>query len=669
MKKKLVAALLACSLLGSSLIYASGESKELEGLIKNVKQKVDIPSDLTEFSFSEYDGVYDLTWTDKEDGNCVTVSCEADGDITSYRYYDNDKSYSGMAKVDYSKAEQIAKDFVKKLLPKYADQLKSIPQSAPDNGYEYIISFVLEKEEVPVYGHTVDVYVDKSTGEIDNVYGFNYDDQAKYNSATPKITEEAAQKTFSNQLSLAYQTYWNRKDKINAFLAYSIDNGEENGVDAQTGKLVKKYYESDGEAIPYTNIMPQGSEAAGSRKENSDMKEEPLTIEEEVCVDDTKGMLTNAQIQTKLSVYFPAIKGMKITSSSTYKREDGEYERTLYLEDEKNDEYSAMLSCNAMTGEVTDYCYYYPEAEAKDKKASWTVEQATDFIKKTAPTYSSEVKIDNSENVDEDGRQYFYFQRQYKGIPVSDNGISVNYDQRVGQVTSFYYRKDKDINFPDTAGIKSKEELAKHIGLKLYYMETAAHQYSLVYTIDDYYARFDAKTGEKVDYEGEPITEGTKGFYTDVAGHPYEEAITNLYNSGIYLEEAELHPDEPITQGEMLRLLLQATSWYEEESAYDDAKELGMIDEEKDTNKKLTKAEGIYYLVNAMGYRDVAQLSKIYKYPFDETKVKEEMKGYIAIAYGLGYIKDGKSFDPAQSLTKAEAMQMLYIALLQKNDN
>lgn len=668
-KKKLVAALLACTLMGSSFIYASGESKQLEGLIKSVKQKVDIPSDLTEFSFAEYDGIYELTWSDKEGEDSVSVSCETDGDITSYSCYEYNKPYSSVAKVDYSEAEKVAKDFVKKLLPKYADQLEVIPQSSPDNGYEYMISFALIKEKVPVYQHTVDVYVNKSTGIVGSVYGFTYDDAAKYNSATPKITEEAAQKAFLNEISLAYETYWDREDKINAFLAYSINSGDEKGVDAQTGKLVKKYYEGDGEPALYSNVMTQGSDAGSSKDEGISKQEEPLTPEEEICVDEAMGMLTNDQIQAKMSVYFPAIKEMKITSSSTMKSTDGEYERSLSLVDEKNSEYGADLVCNAKTGELLNYCYYYPETGAKDKGTSWTTDQAMAFIKKIAPTYSSEVKLDSSESYEEDGTQYFYFQRQHKDVPVSGNGIGVYYDEAIGQVTSCYCYKDNGLSFPDTADIKHKDEIIKNIGLKLYYMETAAHQYSLVYTIDDYYARYDAKTGEMLDYEGKPITEGTKGFYTDVAGHPYQDVITNLYNSGIYLEGPKLHPNDPITQGEMLRLLLQATAWYEnDERAYEDAKELEIIDEEKDTNKKLTKAEGIRYLINAIGYKDVAQLSQIYKYPFDETKVNEEMKGYIAIAYGLGYIKDDKNFDPGQSLTKAEAMQMLYTCLVQRDN-
>ena len=670
MKKKLVAALLACTLMGSSLIYGSGESKQLEGLIGSVKQKVDIPSDLTEFSFSEYDGVYELTWSDKEGEDSVSVSCETDGDITSYCYYEYDKPYSSVAKVDYNEAEKVAKDFVKNLLPKYADQLEIIPQTAPDSGNVYMISFALTKEKVPVYQRTVEVYVDKSTGAVDSVYGFNYDDAAKYNSVTPKITEEAAQKAFLNEVSLAYETYWDRQNKINVFLAYSIDNNEEKGVDAQTGKLVKKYYEGDKGGAPYLEYTTASADTEMGKGESSDMQEKPLTPEEEVCVDEAMGMLTNDQIQAKMSVYFPVIKGMKITSSSTMKRTDGEYERSLFLEDEKNSERSADLVCNAKTGELLNYSYYYPQADTKDKKVSWTSDQAMAFIKKIAPTYSSEVKLDPSESYEEDGQQYFYFKRQHNDIPVSGNGISVYYDQAIGQVTNCYCSKDNGISFPEATGIMNKDEIIKNIGLKLYYMETAEHQYSLVYTIDDYYAKFDAKTGKKVDYDGEPLAEGATGFYTDVEGHPYQQVITNLYNSGIYLEGPKLHPDDPIAQGEMLRLVLQATAWYEnDESAYEDAKKLEIIDEEKDTNKKLTKAEGIRYLINAAGYKDVAQLSQIYKYPFDETKVEEEMKGYIAIAYGLGYIKDDKNFDPGQSLTKAEAMQMLYTCLVQREKN
>ena len=41
----------------------------------------------------------------------------------------------------------------------------------------------------------------------------------------------------------------------------------------------------------------------------------------------------------------------------------------------------------------------------------------------------------------------------------------------------------------------------------------------------------------------------------------------------------------------------------------------------------------------------------------------ESLKGYIAVAYGLGWIKESEYFNPQESLTKAEAMAYIYHAL------
>ena len=85
-------------------------------------------------------------------------------------------------------------------------------------------------------------------------------------------------------------------------------------------------------------------------------------------------------------------------------------------------------------------------------------------------------------------------------------------------------------------------------------------------------------------------------------------------------------------------------------------------EKEKSPEKIVTKEEGIKYIIRALKYDKIADLSNIYKDLFKDTKdINPELKGYVSIAYGLGIVEgnDGK-LNPKVELKREDAANMIY---------
>ena len=80
---------------------------------------------------------------------------------------------------------------------------------------------------------------------------------------------------------------------------------------------------------------------------------------------------------------------------------------------------------------------------------------------------------------------------------------------------------------------------------------------------------------------------------------------------------------------------------------------------ESEVKDNITRMEAIKFLVNAMGYKEIATLGGLYNCNF--TDVADDMKGYAAIAGGLGLVNASSDTLRADSLlTRAECIMILY---------
>lgn len=635
------------------------KSSTLSEVIIKVKSQVEVPESLTEFDYSEEGEDYDLSWNDPLGKNWLQITCNAEGNILNYYYGDN-TPYSYLATVDYETAKENSEAFLEKVASSYVRELVLESEAMPIQSDTYEWTYDWVHDGVKVFDQKVSIEVSKQTGEVVRFSGLNYDAAARFSSSSPALTLEQAQKLYLSQIGidLQYRIAQDYEEEPTSFLIYSVNNLEGKGISAATGKVIENY-KTDKSHYKTTNAESTTANIAFDLGESMG-----LSPAERQAVEERKEFMTPEKIVAKASALFPILKDMKIVDSSLSKV-DQVYRRTIEFQlqgssqDEEVD--SATLCVNAVTGEVIRYDYNTSCDDETPGKA-WTTNEAKNFLKSIAKEQYEEVILD-SETIDDDKcYQRYSFGRRVNDILVSGNSLSITYNTHLQQVTR-YYKNWTETSFKSAKGALSEEAAVKKIGIELVYMQVGASEYALAYNHENRRMMLDAYSGEKVDYKGEVIVDKVNSVYTDVAGNPYEEAIMKLYYSGVYFNTQKLCPNKTITQGEMLSLLAQATGEGSEQ-VYRFTEERGMLSqEEEDPDATLTKEEGIKLLVSATAYGKLAKVTSIYQYPYQDQDVTEDLKGYIAVAYGMNWLSQDAYLKPKADLTKAEAMAYIYRAL------
>lgn len=662
MKRKWMALLLGALLMVPQISFGNplSESSILQDVIESVKKKIIVSDQLSEFSYYLSDKTYQLSWNDEKGSESINMRVEADGDILYYYHY-QDKNHNILAKVDYEEAKKNAETFLKQVVPDYEKFLVLQEASAPSKDTTYTFSYNLVQDGIKVLGEKVLVNVDKQTGTVVGFNGISYDKGRTYIGKEPKVSLEEAEALYLEKigLKLAYQTWYDyQKKEQNSFLAYEIENSDYKGINASTGEMTELIQDKE-EYFGDKETTAESSNDMGAANSG----ESSLTPSEQKAVEETKNVLSAEALKAKWEPYFSVLSTMEITSSRLYQG-DKTYFRNIICRKNigaDNEEY-ASLYVDAITGELWSYDYNAVN-QKEDMGTSWTQKESDAFIQKIAPDTFTHIVFDEVSVPKYDkNQQYFTYSRLENNIPVAGDGMTLTYNKELGAVTS-YHKNLTDTTFKKPQGILTEQEVVKSIGLELVYMETADQHYELAYNHETGTMLLDAFSGKAVSRYGDEKKEDVQGIYTDIKGHPQEVVITKLFNSGIYLNQSTLNPDSPITQKELLSLLIKAKRWSiaSEENLYEEACKLGIIEEsEKNPTKKMIREDAIAYLINLTDFKKVATLSEIYNYPFKDKSVSESRKGAIAIAYGLGLLEKEDYFKPKETLTKAEAMVYLY---------
>ena len=93
--KKAISMLLAMIMVVSGITVFADDStsKAMEDALINVKSKITIPVELSEFSPYTYEEsgktFYNFNWQKEDGGAYIQVSCDEEGSIMSYYAYDN----------------------------------------------------------------------------------------------------------------------------------------------------------------------------------------------------------------------------------------------------------------------------------------------------------------------------------------------------------------------------------------------------------------------------------------------------------------------------------------------------------------------------------------------------------------------------------------------------
>lgn len=705
--KKLIAFLLAVMLIIPTALWADTTDKELANLIALVKEKIDVPSELTEFRYSvnaQNEGTreisYTLSWEDKayKLGN-LQITVEKNGNIISYSKNIYDNTYSILAKVSYEEGLKKAKTFLNKVVGDNAKDLKLQEAVSTDQSNNYVYTFNHYVNGVKVFNEAASVYVNKQTGEVISFYGIpTY--KGTYSTPDAKISLEKAKENYLRNIGVTlwhslYSNYETRS--VSSFPVYEISNGQNKGIDAVTGQII----------IPHRDYFYGGFATAEMAEGKADGGSRGLTPQEEAAVEETKGLLTQKEALSAGAKYFPKLLKASVQSASLYKSTyDNQYIWHINLQSADTAEAGVSaekiklmiaagdtkilppegglnmnLSVDAKTGEVLSYNSYNNYENKESTVSADAVKGKVEAFLKTIAkdkfalteyyveeAYSGPIPMDVSKS---EPYKTYYYRRVVNGVPVKGNGLRVTYDTVHNEVTS-YSNEWTQVAFKDVKKVIDKKKIIDQIGLELMYINKDEKTRVLAYAHPESYMSFDPYKGIRVNsYDGKPINQPVPVIYGDIAGHPKEAIIKKLYDSGIYLSGTSFKPDMPITQVDFLRFVLKAAGDnISEEDLYSQAVNRGILGEkEKNKDLLMTREQSVKYMINSTNYKEIAKLSDIYQYPFkDEKELTAGLKGYVTLAYGLKLIEKDKTnlFNPQDKLTRAEAAQMVYNMLIQE---
>ncbi len=709
--KKLLSTLIIISMLSAAAPFAMAEtsnsavaptavsvtdSEAMKTALINVKSRIDVPAELSEFSGNassyENDGIdygssgYIFRWNNPDNSKSLDIYCDTLGRIGAYYYYDRNPvstDIGKLSKVSESKAKALTNEFVQKLIPEaFADtsdtlEIESFRVSEYSDS-EFTVNYKRMKNGNEVYGSNISITADYSNNSVTIIranISYDYDAAFNDNAASLENPNESYRSAFPEELVYSKEynySIWNsekpEEDKIN--LLYSLKNP--GYISAVTGEKLE---------LKQTPLARPASGIGGASMDSSSKNESSLTSEEITELNEISKLYSADEAEAfirslpKLNI----TSGMKLDSSSMFSLNTlpKKYVLDLYMKDNSADNYQSLsASFDAGHKRLTSLnCYipsaYYKNSSDEDNKPL-TDEQIEKYTKESdkflnaATDKLSEFK-ENENNREVYSNLYRSFSRIVNGIPYPDNSIGLTYDTKNDTVTSYYLSYDDDAKFPSPENIISADDaykkLMEYSPLKLYYIPTD-DGYKLAYTVTGY-TKIDAFTGEDIDKNDN--YNAYDASYNDISGHWCESMVKELAENGIALKGESFNPDTAITQEDLLRILLASNNRYilnaDTDTMYDRCYDYKILNkDERNENAAVTREQAFVYMIRIAGYERIAKLNDIYKISYaDSDKLSNGLLGYAALLSGMGIINgDGSELRPQDSLTRAEAVTMLY---------
>lgn len=651
MNKKIIAIITAAVMTAGMSVSVSAEYS-YDQLILEVKNRVDIPEEYTEFKntgqYEDEDGTktYMFTWTNENEDryNEIYLTCEGDGFITSYN---NSKESNGdyeMLGMDAGKAYDTAQSFIMKADPEL-DGIAELREAEGAYyggmsfdiygifyGTEYYnrIGRVVVNSDYVVTSFSVDLPEIEAPAEgteyIDNAAGF-----AAY---MEKIGPETV-----------YRTYRDDEDKLCVFPAYQRRDQEcINAISGEAEKYDNQAHKYNG-AVTDEAAEAGASSGGGYRELNESEIAQMAELNNLITKDKALGIIKERT-------------GMELTPTRTDLNQniDGGYSYSF-----SSDNMNAGV--NAVNGDIT-YIYFNIKPGEEDSSALAGYDfadgaSAAELVKMLAPTDGAlySYKAEESETPEDEDVKTSRAEFEYlvNGIRVDGVSASVYKSESAGGT---YYSVSvpsleayKNLDYPKPETFKSIDEIFTSPDfVKLRYVESE-DGIKAAYITDSFLKN--AITGEDVNYMNEK-DKPVSYTYTDIDGHWVKNTAEQLSRAGIGFEGGELKPDQAVTEAEATELLSGLFYRVMPLRAENGAPA------EMTADKLLTRRGAAELIIKAMDLEEIAEMD-IYAQPY--TDVTEDM-GAIALLKGYGVIaSDTDTFRPDDTLTRAELLQLIYNTL------
>ena len=657
-------------------------SDAMEKALIAVKTKVEVPAELSEFSTytNQNNGKthYSFSWS-KEDGSAnMEISCDGEGRVTSYYFYDNtlrsEKKLTTLSKEDII---SFADSFIKKSAPEaFSDENDCFvydDESWYVNNLTYIISYKRYKNGIEVNNNNAEVRVNvcNDVPYVRNMnINFDYDTQFEEHNSEIENYKEKYKEAFPIELIYRdkYRYSWiETEDKKDTSLVYRVLNNDAGYISAETGEVVT-------EDDLYNLYAGSGGVMEESATSDTAANKFMLTEQEIKELDKVKGLISRESAESVLKKlpYIGFDDDMTLQHYNLNER-DGKYYMSLGYGNKDGEEYrNISADFNAADGKLLSY--YNGEYYEREKTVELNETQKQDayskiekFLKAAAKEEYGQISLQTENGYDYNvNRDY---DRTVNGIRYINDGIYVEFDTKLNKVTSYRLDFDTERTFADPSAVigdeKAYESLLEISPLKKRYIISGG-VYKACFTLESNGTQIDAFTGKEYnepDYTEEPSFE-----YTDISGHWAESYIKKLAEVQIGFDGDKFSPDAPVSQFDLLRLFgagIRYKSYlgYSEDDLYRELiTEKILAEEEKNPQGQVAREDAFVYMVRFDGLEKVAKLSNIFKVEYADGNLLSDGKiGYPAILTGLGIIcGDGGYLRPLEPITRAEAIVMIY---------
>lgn len=691
MKRRILAASIAAvTALTSTGVcaFADGQDSEaLASVITIAKTRLDIPEELTEFSYNTYDRfkttTYDLTWstpTGTDDYKSVSVTVCGSlilsyFDSSSYTYINKD-SDKHFAKLSGDRLYKKAQAALKKINPTVADVISIDRDSLNISMYnsEAMFSFVRTKNGVPVSNDRGTIVLDKDTGALKS-FSMNWHINAAFKDNKTAISEDKAKQKYAEMIQLTPQYEidydWQTKKVIPRLVYRQSDFGE---INAFTGKKsdfsADGYYETNDMVAEEDAALETGKGDGGYQFTEAEQAELdrnlPYASSEAVIklmqadkwltystdMELVSSDLYKVSFTGKDKYYYTANFSSYVPDENDYVyeeiiEEDGSVSVPAYESDK--DWQEVNITVDAESGQIMSY-YFWDTRDSRS--SSYDLDKADKLAEEIAKTYVGEHYAeykaepssvyswtDNNNAAVYNGSSHTWI-RYYNDISVCGDYINIGFNADM-KLTSYNFSYT-DIELPDPSNMISVDKVMQKFwennDLNLYYLARFTDKKTktvLVYGTDsDVYV--DAFTGDPV-YDWQYYSERKN----DLSGIKDKEILKMAKALGDhgFIISTEKFSEKDTADSAIFEQLMGISS-----------------DQE---SKKLTRGDALVIFTKSVAGDMLPELKGIYKSPFSDVKDTDKNVGYYAIAYAMGVVS-GDKLNEKSDFTYGDMIKMVY---------
>lgn len=697
-------------------------SAGMEKAIKEVKKKINIPAEYSEFDYyfndtSTYsDAYWRFTWSNPDNNSTIQINCDNDNHITHYYKYDAVDKPTGISKYLINELKSKADKFIQQVAPelKQKYEFMNVTYDGIYSG-NYVYVYQRNENSVAFPDNTIQVSVNSTSGEVTSAtINWLYDESVP--SSSTKISKEDAAKLVKEnmKMKLVYRTdyigiydkFGNRQTK--AFLVYEPTQ-KYISIDAKSGKVYldrSEWITINGSDTGLRDEMAKeaadatGGSIALTEKEIAKIKELNGLISKDKAISIVSSN-KSLYLENTLKSITASLSKLDMSNGSTsyvwyinmrdpreidYKKENVDYYRAY-----------AHAAVDAKSGKIISF-YSSLRNFYDDKNQKWETvdikfnkEEAQAILEKflksqNSKRFSNSILVNSYDDYiayykEKDKPVYggygFTYNRTNEGIEYPYNSINGSVDGVTGKIYSYNYNWDDNVDFESAKGVmtpdKAMEYYLNNKGFGLKYEINTINKYDKSYeSMSSYEAYMKALT---VDYEIRlvyrpdvypsfisPFT----GEQLTTDGKVYKETVPFSYSD---ISDAALYRNVLLLAD--MGLGFEGDSFLPDKAItvgelnkllYDIGYGYYDIEDDANAGNTITREQTAQLFISRLGLERLSKLSGIYKTGFnDESSISSDYVGAVALSKALGLMSGDSynNFNAKKEITRFDAVNLI----------